>query len=102
MRNSIDAEKVNRPRLVAGIEWKLAVMIVMTCGMLAMQTRSFGPLIVALLLMVFLSGASRNDPMAVRAYLAHSKQRERYSPVPQLRKALINRRPLGYGQNDLN
>ena len=100
MRESADATKVNRPRLIAGLEWKLAVVLVVFFGFAALTTRNLyiGALGVAVLL--FLAGAGRRDPLFLRVYLRHAKQASRYSPAPVVCRPLRNTRPVGYGWRD--
>lgn len=102
MRNSVDAELVNRRRTLAGIEWRLAVVLLIFFGYAAVATRNPTIAVLGLLLFLFLSGASRRDDLFLKIYLRHTKQADRYSPAPVVTQPMRNRRPVGYGWRDPN
>lgn len=53
-------------------------------------------------LLLFLSGAGRRDPLFLRVYLKHRVQASRYSPAPVSGVQMRNKRPIGYGRYDPN
>lgn len=102
MRNSIDAESVNRRRTLAGIEWRLAVVLLIFFGYASLTTRNPMVAILGFLLFLFFSGASRRDDLFLQIYIRHTKQADRYSPAPVVSSPMRNRRPIGYGWRDPN
>ncbi len=99
-RHSVDASIVNRPRLIGGMPWQAAVGSVAFFFYTAAQVRNWYLLIFAVLVLLFLSGAGRRDPLFLKVYLKHRLQAERYSPTPVSCPAQRQRRPLGYGRYD--
>lgn len=102
MRNSIDAEYVNRRRTLAGIEWRLAVVLLIFFAYASVTTRNPMVAILGFLLFLFFSGASRRDDLFLQIYIRHTKQADRYSPAPVVSAPMRNRRPIGYGWRDPN
>lgn len=102
MRNSVDASIVNRPRLIAGMDWQLAVGVCIFFAMAVVITRNWAIAGIGVLLMMFLSGAGRRDPLFLQVYNRHRSQALRYSPAPIVKAPNVNRRPIGYGRYDKN
>ena len=94
-RASFFHPSLDRPRLVMGIgseafglEAALAVMA------LNLQCVSLGVLVVPLHL--FLRWLYRSDPTLLRAYLRYMKECDVYDPW--VRRAVVRRRPVGFGR----
>jgi len=94
-RASFFHPSLDRPRLVMGIgseafgiEAALAVMA------LNLQCGSLGVLVVPLHL--FLRWLYRSDPTLLRAYLRYMKESDVYDPW--VRRAVVRRRPAGFGR----
>lgn len=80
MRESLDCSKLNEPRQIAGLDFKLVGAVAIFFGYAAAMFKVPGVLIPPLIFLIFLSGPARKDQAMIPIYLRHRTQRKRYSP----------------------
>lgn len=98
MRGSYDCVAVNQPKTIAGIEWKLFVVVFAFFGFAAMVFHVLYLLITPILVLAFLRGPGKKDPLFLRIHLRHRAQRDVYSPAYVSKPNLRNPRPQGFGK----
>lgn len=98
MRGSIDCSSLNRPRLIAGIDYKIVVGVLMFFGYAAAEYRSPGVMAIPLLFLLFIRGPAKKDPAMLKVYLRHRAQAERYSPAYITAKNYHAPRPDGFNR----
>ena len=96
MRPSLDCSTLNEPRVIAGVEWKLVVLVMFFFGMAALMFHIPGVMVIPFVMLVFLRGPGKNDSAFLRVYLRHRAQRARYSPAYITEKNQSNPRPTGF------
>lgn len=99
MRKSFDCSPVNDPKTIAGIEWKLVVIIFAFFTAAAVMEKAYGLVIVPFLILIFLRGPGKKDSAFIQIYRRHRVQRERYSPAYITAKNFINPRPIGFSRS---
>jgi len=101
-RESVDASIVNKPRLVGGIPWAMAVGLLGFFGYAAFMMKAPLYLVPGITLMLLLRSAAGRDHMFLQIYRRHRVQAEIYSPAPVVSLQASQRRPRGYGRYDPN
>lgn len=98
IRESYDCTKVNNPKTIAGIEWKVVVGVSVFFGFATLMYRAPYLLVIPLIILAFLRGPGRKDPMFLRVYLRHRAQRDTYSPAYITQPNQRFPRPNGFGR----
>lgn len=101
MRVTYDMSRVNIPRTIAGIEWKLVVAVVMFFGLGAMMFRAPVMLVAPAIILMFLRGPGKRDPDFLKIYKRHAAQRDFYSPAQICAVNLRSPRPSGFSRLDV-
>lgn len=101
MRTVYDVSRVNIPRTIAGIEWKLVVAVSVFFGMSAVAYRAPFVLAAPALILWFLSGPGRRDHDFLKIYRRHAAQRDHYSPAQMCATNLRFPRPAGFSRMDV-
>ncbi len=103
-RESLDCRLINQPQLIAGLPWKIPVAVIGFFGYAMLIMRNWYLLPMGVILLMFLKGATRRDPLVMQVFMRHRSQATRYSPAPVCRVQMrfMNRRPFGYGRYDPN
>lgn len=99
-RSSYDCESVNRPKTIAGVDWKIVVGVFFFFGYGAVLYRVPYLIIPPAILLVFLRGPGVKDPFFLRIYLRHRSQRDRYSPHYLTAPNQRFPRPRGFGRRN--
>ena len=86
---------LNRPRLVMGIGSE-AFGLVAALAVMALNLQSGTLGVFVLPLHLFLRWLYRSDPTLLRAYLRYMKESDVYDPW--VRRAVLRRRPAGFGR----
>ncbi len=101
MRVVYDVSRVNIPRTIAGIEWKLVVAVSLFFGMAAVMYKAPAILIAPVIILMFLRGPGSRDPDFLKIYRRHSVQRDFYSPAQYCAVNLRAPRPAGFSRLDV-
>ncbi len=96
-----DVSRVNLPRTIAGIEWKLVVAVSVFFGMTAIMFRAPVILVAPVIILLFLRGPGSRDPDFLKVYRRHSAQRDLYSPAQLCAVNLRTPRPSGFSRLDV-
>lgn len=80
MRPSLDCSKLNEPRQIAGIDFKIVVAVLIFFGYAALMFRVPSVMVLPILFLIFLRGPAKKDPALLPVHLRHRQQRARYSP----------------------
>lgn len=101
-RRTYNTRIINTPRTIAGVEWRLVVVVLIFFGSAALMQRAPVLLVVPLFPIIFLRGPGRRDPAFLRIYMRHRAQRDHYSPAYGLphSRSIAWRRPIGYGRTN--
>lgn len=98
MRPSLDCSKLNEPRQIAGLDFKLVVAVVLFFGYAAAMFKVPAVLIPPLLFLVFLRGPAKKDPAMIPIYLRHRTQRTKYAPAYVTAPNIHAPRPAGFNR----
>jgi type IV secretory pathway TrbD component len=98
MRTVYDVSKINIPRTIAGIEWKLVVAVSIFFGMGALMFKAPLMLLGPVLLVLFLRWPGQRDPDFLKIYRRHAVQRDLYSPAYICAVNLRTPRPSGFSR----
>lgn len=98
MRPSLDCSKLNEPRNIAGVDYKIVVAVVMFFGFAAMMFRAWLLLLIPVLIIAFIRGPAKKDPALVPVHLRHRTQRGKYSPGYVTAKNMHAPRPEGFNR----
>lgn len=98
MRNVFAVDRVNIPRTVLGIEWRLAVAVSMFFGMAALLFAAPAILIAPILIGAFLRGPGVRDPEFLNIIKRHSVQEDFYSPAYLSAVNYVTPRPTGFSR----
>jgi type IV secretory pathway VirB3-like protein len=101
-RESYDASMVNRPRLIGGVPWEMAVGLLGFFGYAAFMMRAPLYLLPGVLMLLLLRSAAKRDHLFLQIYRRYRVQAEIYSPAPVVGVQQSQRRPRGYGRYDPN
>jgi type IV secretory pathway TrbD component len=101
MRTVYDVSRINIPRTIAGIEWKLVVGIGMFFGLAAMMFKAPYILAAPAIIIWFLRGPGLRDPFFLQIYKRHAAQRDFYSPAYVCQKNMRTPRPSGFSRLDI-
>ncbi|OZA30491.1 MAG: hypothetical protein B7X93_03090 [Hydrogenophilales bacterium 17-61-9] len=101
MRVVYDVSRVNIPRTIAGIEWKLVVAVSLFFGLAAVMFKAPAILIAPVIILLFLRGPGNRDPDFLKVYRRHSVQRDLYSPAQLCAVNLRAPRPAGFSRLDV-
>ncbi len=100
MRTSYDCTPINFPRTIAGVEWRIVVIVMVFFGSAAAMYSLPGLLIAPALIILLLRGPGKRDPEFLRVYRRHRAQREAYSPAYVALRNDRNPRPHGFGRSE--
>lgn len=81
MRPSLDCSKLNEPRLIAGVDYKIVVAVTLFFGFAAMMFHAWLVLLIPAIVVLFLRGPAKHDPAMLKVHLRHRTQRDVYSPA---------------------
>lgn len=98
MRLSYDFSRVNTPKTIAGIEWKLVVAVGMFFGFAAIMFKAPAVLVAPVIIIAFLRGPALRDSDFLNIYKKHTHQRDFYSPAYIAKKNFKNPRPVGFSR----
>lgn len=97
----LDCSRLNEPRTIAGIDYKLVVAILMFFGFAGMLFHAITILFLPFLLILFLRGPAKRDQAFVQIHLRHRQQKLRYSPGYVTAPNNSSPRPHGFNRNSL-
>lgn len=99
MRVSLDCSKLNRPRQIAGIDFKVVVGILAIFGNAAMLYKTPSVMVVPLVILWLIHGPAKRDPALVAIHMRHRQQHDYYSPTYTVGpKNLHAARPVGFNR----
>lgn len=98
MRQSLDCAKLNEPRQIAGLDFKLVVAVMAFFGMAALMYRAPLVLVLPITFLAFLRGPGKKDSAFIAVHLRHRAQKQRYSPAYIAKKNQSNPRPVGFNR----
>lgn len=98
MRPSLDCAKLNEPRQIAGLDFKLVVAVMVFFGMAALMFRAPFVLVLPIGFLAFLRGPGKKDSAFIAVHLRHRAQKQRYSPAYIATKNQSNPRPAGFNR----
>ena len=90
--------RVNTPRAIAGIEWRIVVAICMFFGFAAIMFRAPAVLVAPAGIILFLRGPALRDYEFLNIYKKHSMQKNTYSPAYISKINYKNSRPQGFSR----
>jgi hypothetical protein len=99
-RRVFNCTAVNKPKTVAGLEWRLVMAVSVFFGMAALMQRAPALLVAPVFILTFLSGPGRRDPLFLRIYIKHRGQRDFYTPAYGALSNQRTPRPIGFGRTN--
>lgn len=99
-REVYNVETINKPRTIAGVEWKAVMAMGMFFAFTAIMFKAPAALLGPVILMMFLRGPGLKDPEFLNVYRKHSHQRDFYSPAYLTKKNVTYLRPNGFNRLD--
>lgn len=101
-RTSFNAERLNKPRLIGGVPWEMAVGMIVFFSYAAFMMRAPLYLLPGLMALGLFRSAASRDHLFLQIYRRHRMQADVYTPAPVSQPQTKQRRPRGYGRYDPN
>lgn len=98
MRPSLDCSRLNEPRQIAGLDFKLVVAVMAFFGLAAVMYRTPFVMVIPIAFLAFLRGPGKKDSAFIAIHLRHRTQRRRYSPAYITTKNQLTPRPPGFNR----
>ncbi|HEX7325391.1 MAG TPA: VirB3 family type IV secretion system protein [Rhodanobacteraceae bacterium] len=99
MRASLDCSGLSRPRQIAGIDFKLVMMTMVSFGFAAISYKTPSLMVLPIGLLWLIHGPAKRDPAFIKVYMKHRVQHDHYAPTYVVRPINFRSpRPAGFNR----